>query len=523
MAAQPHSASSENRRRRSTARPQEKASVSKSTRCASTRSSARLQHLQPPPSPSAPTHQSARTKRKRPQDSEAEVDELEGVRPPKQPREIAPSEHKLFERKLRKDVEAEPNKQEPSPSRHWLSEKNLQILETLNGGDMDPAASTPKRTSSRRSSQAGTERTQRSSDTAAAYRRINLAAVKISMHAEPPDYIQAAINHIINAEVSQERQSQLHVVAQELRDLCLESAKALAGEDDFVNPLRTALEAMRLDNLCTHEKADWRWELKPEAPQQSRFDFSLMHRRDQQPQFDEITGARTHAPANDLQALNTMPAPAPSGSAIKTPRPDISIGIKLTALISALSSQNLDEVDASEFLEQLQNEMLERAPDRPLEPMLISLPASRALDLAFPFAVIEGKAYATGKQIFEAENQASVAGACGLKIQLDLDDLVSRVATGSNSLPTTSNTRPPLFFTICTQGPIHELWAHWTVVRNGRRMFKSKLIDSCNALLLQQGKDFLTRLSNICLWGLGPFMESVVERLGIVAGKVRAQ
>jgi hypothetical protein len=54
-------------------------------------------------------------------------------------------------------------------------------------------------------------------------------------------------------------------------------------------------------------------------------------------------------------------------------------------------------------------------------------------------------------------------------------------------------------------------------------MFKSKLIDSCNALLLQQGKDFLTRLSNICLWGLGPFMESVVERLGIVAGKVRAQ
>jgi hypothetical protein len=186
MAAQPHSASSENRRRRSTARPQEKAPVSKSTRCASTRSSARLQHLQPPPSPSAPpsssapTHQPARTKRKRPQDSEAEVDELEGVRPSKQPREITPSEHKLFERKLRKDVEAESNKQELSPSRHWLSEKNLQILETLNGGDMDPAASTPKRTSSRRSSQAGTERTQRSSDTAAAYRRINLAPLRLA-------------------------------------------------------------------------------------------------------------------------------------------------------------------------------------------------------------------------------------------------------------------------------------------------------------------------------------------------------
>jgi hypothetical protein len=39
--------------------------------------------------------------------------------------------------------------------------------------------------------------------------------------------------------------------------------------------------------------------------------------------------------------------------------------------------------------------------------MLILIPAPRALDLLFPFAIVEGKSYSTGKQIFEAENQAA--------------------------------------------------------------------------------------------------------------------
>jgi len=155
--------------------------------------------------------------------------------------------------------------------------------------------------------------------------------------------------------------------------------------------------------------------------------------------------------------------------------------------------------------------------DGPLEPVLISVPAPRALDLAFPFAVVEGKAYSTGKQIFEAENQAAVSGACGLKIQLDLDDLVDHATT----LPTSSNAEPPLFFSITTQGPIHELWVHWTVVEDGVRMFNSKLLDSCNALLLERGKEFIVRLNNVCSWGTGPFIKSVVERLGKVAGKAK--
>jgi hypothetical protein len=146
--------------------------------------------------------------------------------------------------------------------------------------------------------------------------------------------------------------------------------------------------------------------------------------------------------------LNAIPPPAPPVQekegdrySIKTSRPHISIGIQLTALISALSSEHLNKYKARSFLTWLQNEMVPHKDDGPLEPMLISVPAPRALDLAFQFAIVEGKAYSTGKQIFEAENQAAVSGACGLKIQLDLDHLVG-LATSSDALRSSSNTNP---------------------------------------------------------------------------------
>ncbi|KAM3088670.1 hypothetical protein ACMFMG_000304 [Clarireedia jacksonii] len=168
-----------------------------------------------------------------------------------------------------------------------------------------------------------------------------------------------------------------------------------------------------------------------------------------------------------------------------------------------------------DFLTWLQDEMVEA--DGVTEPMLISIPAPRALDLTFPFAVVEGKAYTTGKQISEAENQAVVSAACALKIQLDLNDLVKhhRMRSGISSPPV--EIKPALFFSVCTQGPIHELWAHWTIVENKVRKFQSKLVESCNALLPEQGEAFILKPNNVGLWGTGSFKESVVERLGIVA------
>ena len=464
-------------------------------------------------------------------------------------------------KRSREDFEAEaegledapPSKQsrrQPSPSKTRLSKENLQILGTLNGDSMDPLivdAPALKRTSSRRSiasSETGTNRTQRSTITAACYRHKHLAAVEIHIHAEPPDYIQAAIDRIVDGEVSVERRAEIRVISQELRDGCLRNVRAQAGEDDFLDPLHTALKALCLKNLCLHKQADWREELKPLIPLQSQFNSSFMssvqqlevddesappRKRQQQPTGQpyispESSTVNAHAPTspNNAQELSMMAPPSlpRDCSSTKTPRPDISVGIQLSAIISTLSAK-LNKAKARQFLAWLQNEMTQHEPSGPLEPMLIPVPAPRALDLAFPFAVVEGKAYSTGKQIFEAENQAAVSGACGLKIQLDLDNLVDGGATSSDALTKPPESEFPLFFSVCTQGPIHELWAHWTIVEDGVRMFESKLLDSCNALLSKHSEEFMVRVNNVGVWGTGPFMKSVVERLGKVAKKAK--
>jgi hypothetical protein len=152
-----------------------------------------------------------------------------------------------------------------------------------------------------------------------------------------------------------------------------------------------------------------------------------------------------------------------------------------------------------------------------LEPALISVPASLAIDLAFPFAVVEGKAYSTGRQIFEAENQAAVAGACGLKIQLCLDELVERAATSSDIQGAPAENRFALFFSVCTEGPIHELWVHWTSVEDGERMFNMTLLKLCHAALLEGVEEFFVAVDNMLRWGTGQFFDSVVERLGELA------
>jgi len=241
----------------------------------------------PPPQP-----RSTSSERKRSRDSTAKPEHLEVVRPPKRPRRTSPSKQELSEDNLQEDFVAKADEpegvhrseepQELLPSKDKLSKENLQRLEILSREDMEPTNSLPalKRTSSRRSivasSEAGTDRSQRSSNATAVYRHKHLAAAEIHIHAEPPDCIEAAIDRIINRPVSDERQVELIVISQELRNGCLKNVRAQAGEDDFIDPLHTALKALGLMNLCLHEKADWREELKPVVPKQSHFSLSFM-------------------------------------------------------------------------------------------------------------------------------------------------------------------------------------------------------------------------------------------------------
>lgn len=513
--------------------------------------------VQPSPTPSAPISQPAGTKRKRSQESEAEAkaDELEDERPSKQPRELPSPEHELSEKNLR------------------LHNKKMDdAVDSSRTGSIKRSSS--QRSLSRRSNIAsdGTQGTKGSSSTNAHYRFELLRPALINVHANPPfKDIQDAIDAIVKAKTPEGRREQLEPISKVFQAYCAEKARASVGENDFVKIFHDALDSMSFNNLCLRTNADWQEQLKPKI-QHSRFNVGSLRSKApcQQQQVDDApapppakrqqqTAGQTYispepsmangfnpAQASGPQKSNNMPPPATipeKEGTIKTPRPDISIGIKLRALASALSSQDLDEVEAELFLKDLQGEKESREPDGPEELMLISVPAPRASDLVFPFAVLEGKAYMTGKQISEAENQAAVSGACALKIQLRLDELVKRATAESSKdqLPTSSDGSPasskdqrptlfppsedqiPLFFSICTEGPIHQLFVHWTEVKHGKRQFNMRLLKCVHGLLPDDLEDFFVKVDNVLRWGTEHFLESLVVRLGKVARNTRAE
>ena len=379
---------------------------------------------------------------------------------------------------------------------------------------------------------------------------MHLAAARVCLNAEIPQKTRIAVDAILDREPTRERLEILKLVAEDLHNKSNKRVRASDGEDDFVHLFLQALHDIMSDALCYHEKADWREELKP-LPPKSNFNLNILA----DPPVADTAPAQSPGPSRKRQQRSldkpqpstangidaSIPNPPPVSamlppstgtvsierdgdrSSIKIPRPDISIGIDKTELISRLVSADLSNASAQQLLPMLQAQPKRIHQDRPSEPMLISVPASRASDLTFPFAVVEGKAYSTGKSIFEAQNQAAVAGACALKIQLDLEDLTCRATQSLDHPPIPSHPPSFLFFSICTEGPIHELWAHYILDDSGSSTFASIIRKTCNTGLLDTLEAFLIAFDNVCHWGTGHFLDSVVERLKLVASSVRVK
>ncbi|KAH0559629.1 hypothetical protein GP486_003852 [Trichoglossum hirsutum] len=509
------------------------------------RKSSRLQNKPPAPYAARPrpfqsTTQQACTKPRRPQATK-------GTKNKKHPMErqgrCTLSRPNSSGENLRRDPEAEVNaNQSEGVYPQQLSEEDIRSLykEVM---DTVKNSQPLKRTSSSRSLtlsqlEVDTVQTRPSSslnrpDT---YRSKTLTAFKILHHAKPPDHIGAAVERIVNAKVSESRLAELREIARVFRDRCITHVQSNSGEDDFLKPFEYAFESLGLETVLLHKKAEWRKELKPMVRQPEDYHDSVRPRKRRQLSAGKYvssessqTNAPTFLPADNPQEPSTMlpppvpPFPGKEGEPyLKTTRPDASIGIQLSSLTSTLTSQNLDDDEAKRFIEWLNICRVTRESDGLLEPALIFVPSDRTLLLAFPFAVVEGKAYSTGKQIFEAENQAAVSAACGLKIQLDLDSLANSGTASSGTPPTSSNNQPPLFFSVTTQGPIHELWYHWTVVdKFGVRRFESRLWNSWNGLVLKRAEKFIVKLNNVVNWGAGSFMKSIAERLGKVAANTK--
>jgi hypothetical protein len=258
---------------------------------------------------------------------------------------------------------------------------------------------------------------------------------------------------------------------------------------------------------------DWEQCLKPNIQQRS-WDMSFLE--SSHDEADDTTSRLNKRQQVDTSYISPdtsqsdMPPPPTlpkqDTSPVKTPRPDITVGLRHSTVIEALKAQGLGQNEADEFLDYLQSRQI-----------LCSNPAQQALPIRFPPIVVEGKSYATGKPVFEAQNQASVSGSCMTNLQHKLADLAASASRGSY------RSRAPLAFSICTEGPHIELWMHYTVLVDGVRTYIMKIVKTCHASLQEGVVEFLTTVDNVMIWATTEYMKDIVEQLVLVeeAGRVQ--
>ena len=200
------------------------------------------------------------------------------------------------------------------------------------------------------------------------------------------------------------------------------------------------------------------------------------------------------------------PPPAPPRqdiSIVKTPRPDITIGLRDTTVIDKLKAKGLRGLQASDFLKALQNQQ-----------DLCSNPLQPAYPMRFPSLVVEGKSYSTGRPVFEAQNQAAVSGSCMINLQHKLAGLTERTSLGS------CQSKEPLAFSICTEGPMMQLWVHYTTLVDRERMYNMNILRICHASaqpFLREGvNDFFKAIHGVMSWVTSDFLDGIVEQLDLV-------
>lgn len=218
--------------------------------------------------------------------------------------------------------------------------------------------------------------------------------------------------------------------------------------------------------------------------------------------------SRSSMPPRTAPSPVTLPQSRQDG-AVKTPRPDFTIGLRHSTVASALIKRGLSKYKADNLLKFLQR-----------EDKLCSDPTQNFLNVRFPILVIEGKAYATGKTVFEAENQAAVSGSCMTNLQRQLSGLFKAVFPSSERTINPEGGKTPLAFSICTQGPIIEFWVHYFVLEEDMCMHHMNLLKLCYGSLADGLEDFFILLERLISWYKTDFLEEIADELFDLANHI---
>ena len=196
----------------------------------------------------------------------------------------------------------------------------------------------------------------------------------------------------------------------------------------------------------------------------------------------------------DGSASTMPPPPCPlkqDAGGVKTPCPDITIGLHHDIVAAKLESVGVLKPHGDELLKDLQ-----------YDKVLISCPAQPALLLRFPPLVVEGKSYATGKTLYEAQNQAAVSGSMMLVIQNQLSELA-----GGHAL------NCPLAFSICSEGPVMELWVHYNTSDASVRYYNMHFLRICHASSLDTVVAFFLTVLHIMRWVKSDVLDDIADKL----------
>ncbi|MCJ1405871.1 hypothetical protein MMC11_009101 [Xylographa trunciseda] len=422
-----------------------------------------------------------------------------------------------------------------------LSEENLKKLERdlekLERGtldEMDPGVTVSdrgrKRAPSRQASlsdlnqDTASLRSQKPSISNSIYRYQILDQARIYVRPEPPPTnIQAQMDVIFEREIPEKRRSEISVIAKKISQKFVNNLRGSHREDDLVELVYEALHMMHEDeafdfprkagivlplfpiytSLRANLDLDWDPRLKPDV-QQEVWNWDALNQSNNE--ADDVVD-RSNKRQQGVQSFpspdtsqSTMPPPAaPSQSkqdAVKTPRPDFTIGLRHSTISHELIKRGLSKFKADDFLKFLQRER-----------KLYSDPTQNFLSVRFPILVIEGKAYATGKTVYEAQNQAAVSGACMINLQQQLTDLFEGVFFNLRGR------KIHLAFSICTEGPQIEFWVHYALSEDNVRSHYMNIFRTCYASLHDGLEDFLIDVERLMRWTQEDFLKEVADQL----------
>ncbi|KAL8884190.1 MAG: hypothetical protein Q9215_007708 [Flavoplaca cf. flavocitrina] len=193
-----------------------------------------------------------------------------------------------------------------------------------------------------------------------------------------PTNIERLVDTIIQPNLSVSRRSELVSIAKNFCNNLRKVTQVAGREDDFLELIYTALTA--IDRGQSQRKT---WQFKAPA---NNPDASISQKTDV-PQQEEDPRAEAEALyMSPASSESYMPPPAlppttkQDSSGVKIPRPDITVGLRLSLLIDALKSKGLGQIEAQDFLKDLQYQQA-----------LCSNPLQPVYPLCFPPLVVEGK------------------------------------------------------------------------------------------------------------------------------------